>query len=324
MTEKRQTSLLYALWETWDVEMTAELSPATLKRYWSVFNRFATWFESVERRLPELDDLHPITLVGYRSWLQETDSASTVNTHLSGLRTWCDWLVAHKHLDTNPALRLKLVRQQPKPAPAALHPKQVNALLRAVQQTRYPERNTAILQMMLQTGVRIGECAALQSRDIEFGERKGTVTVRAGKGNQARRVPLNESIRQALANYVAPSMGVGNSLREVAAVWQQKPPPAPLWRSERSSRLSVREMSRMIHQLIQTCAARDLLPADTTPHSLRHTFSTRYLVRHAGDLVGLAWLLGHSSVRTTQIYVQPTEEEMAERVSQIDLNAYAG
>jgi site-specific recombinase XerD len=82
-------------------------------------------------------------------------------------------------------------------------------------------------------------------------------------------------------------------------------------------------MSRMIHSLVQVCAARDLLPADTTPHSLRHTFSTRYLVRHPGDLVGLAWLLGHSSVRTTQVYVQPTEEEMAERVSQIDLNAYA-
>ncbi len=65
------------------------------------------------------------------------------------------------------------------------------------------------------------------------------------------------------------------------------------------------------------------MPAVTTPHTLRHTFSTRYLVRHPGDLVGLAWLLGHSSVRTTQIYVQPTEEEMAERVSQIDLNAYA-
>ncbi len=46
-------------------------------------------------------------------------------------------------------------------------------------------------------------------------------------------------------------------------------------------------------------------------------------MRHPGDLVGLARLLGHSSVHTTQVYVQPTEEEMAERVSQIDLNAYA-
>ena len=66
-----------------------------------------------------------------------------------------------------------------------------------------------------------------------------------------------------------------------------------------------------------------MAPAATIRHALRHTFLTRHLVRHPGDLVGLAWLLGHSSVRTTQIYVQPTEKEMAERVSQIDLNAYA-
>lgn len=323
MTEKRQTSLLHILWETWNVEMTAELSPATLKRYWSVFNRFTTWFEAVERRQPELDDLHPITLVGYRSWLQAIHLASTVNTHLSAMRSWCEWLVARGHLDANPASRLKWLRQQSKPAPSALQPKQVNALLRAAQHTRYPERNTAILQMMLQTGIRISECAALRWGDIGLGERKGTVIIRTGKGNLARRVPLNQSIRQALADYMAAILGIENSLRAVAVVWEQQPPTAPLWRSERGTQLSVREMSRMIHQLVYASAAHDLLPADTTPHSLRHTFSTRYLIRHPGDLVGLAWLLGHSSVRTTQIYVQPTEEEMAERVSQIDLNAYA-
>ena len=323
MTEKTQSLSLPTLWEAWEVEMVAQLSPTTLKRYRSVFHRFSDWFAMAERRLPGLGDLHPITFVGYRSWLQETSAASTVNTHLSALRNWCDWLVERNYLDANPTLRLKLVRQQPKPAPSALHPKQVNALLRAAQQTRYPERNTAILQMMLQTGLRIGECAALQWGDIVLGERKGTVTIRAGKGNQARRVPLNHSIRQALADYVAPLMVVTNSLKEVTLAASKQPPTVPLWKSERGTRLSVREMSRMIHQLVKVCAARELVPDSTTPHSLRHTFSTRYLVRHPGDLVGLAWVLGHSSVRTTQIYVQPTEEEMAERISQIDLNAYA-
>lgn len=118
-------------------------------------------------------------------------------------------------------------------------------------------------------------------------------------------------------------LAVTNSLKEVAVVASKQPPTVPLWKSERGTRLSVREMSRMIHQRVQVCATRNLVPDSTTPHSLRHTFSTRYPVRHPGDLVGLAWVLGHSSVRTTQISVQPTEEEIAERVSQIDLNAYA-
>ncbi|MBK7916696.1 MAG: tyrosine-type recombinase/integrase [Chloroflexi bacterium] len=75
-------------------------------------------------------------------------------------------------------------------------------------------------------------------------------------------------------------------------------------------------LSSRLHRLGQ-------VPAEATPHSLRHTFATRYLLRHPGDLVGLARLLGHTSIQTTQIYVQPTEAEMARRVSQIDLNAYA-
>ncbi len=231
--------------------------------------------------------------------------------------------MAREHLAINPAARLKFLKQQAKPAPAALQPKEVNALLRAVQQTRYPARNTAICQMLIQTGLRIGECAALRWGDLAVGERNGTVLIRVGKGNQTRRVPLNLSIRQALANYVAPILQVESVLNAVAGGWASQPPTQPLWQSERGSQLSVREISRMIQQVVQTCAARHTVPATTTPHSFRHTFATRYLIRHPGDLVGLAWLLGHSSIRTTQIYVQPTEEEMAERVSQIDLNTYA-
>jgi len=322
MTEKMQTAQLPPLWEVWAGEMMGELSPATLKRYRSVFRRFTCWFERAEQRCPTLADLHPITLVGYRGWLQETQGAATVNTHLCALRTWCDWLVARESLTTNPAARLKFLKQQPKPAPAALTPQEVNALLRAVQQTRYPARNTAICQMLLQTGMRIGECAALRWGDLVVGERHGTVLIRAGKGNQTRRVPLNQSIRQALVNDVAPLLKVACTLKAVTAAWASQPPTRPLWQSERGSQLSVREISRMIQQVVQTCAARHTVPATTTPHSLRHTFATRYLIRHPSDLVGLAWLLGHSSIRTTQIYVQPTEDAMAERVSQIDLNAY--
>jgi integrase/recombinase XerC len=46
------------------------------------------------------------------------------------------------------------------------------------------------------------------------------------------------------------------------------------------------------------------------------------LAAHRDDVVGLARLLGHSSLDATRIYVQPTEEELAVRVERIDLNAY--
>lgn len=83
-------------------------------------------------------------------------------------------------------------------------------------------------------------------------------------------------------------------------------------------------MGRMIDGLVRDCATRRLVPAQTGAHTLRHTFATRYLAAHPADLVSVATLLGHSSLNTTRIYVQPTAEQLAERVERLDLNAYAG
>jgi site-specific recombinase XerC len=136
----------------------------------------------------------------------------------------------------------------------------------------------------------------------------------------------NDSARQALADYAAPLLGVEPSAKAVAEAWPtpQTRPAAPLWRSERATALSVREMSRMVQGLVRDCAARHLAPPDATSHGLRHTFATRYLATHPHDLVGLAHLLGHSALEATRIDVQPTDEDLAARVNRIDLKAYGG
>jgi hypothetical protein len=146
---------------------------------------------------------------------------STINTHLSALRSFCAWLHDKGHVEANPASRLKLVGRAPLPAPKALTDPQVNTLLRAAARTRRPTRDTAIVQLLLQTGVRIGEAAALRLGDIQFGEKRGVLVVRAGKGNKARNVPLNGSARQALADYLAPlpPFEVEPTLKAVAGAW---------------------------------------------------------------------------------------------------------
>ncbi len=70
-------------------------------------------------------------------------------------------------------------------------------------------------------------------------------------------------------------------------------------------------------------STRQLVPADASAHTLRHTFAMFYLEDNPGDLVGLATLLGHSSLDTTRIYGQPTSVMLAARVDRLSLNAYA-
>ncbi len=229
-------------------------------------------------------------------------------------------------MPSNPAARLKLVRRDAPDAPQHLADTQVNALLRAAQHSRHPARDGAILQMLLQTGMRIGECQALTWGDLAVGEKRGTVAIRAGKGNKARTVPLNGSVRTALATYAAPILAVEASLRAVAAAWPGRTSPLagqPLWRSQKGNALSAPAMWRVIHTLVDDCARRKLVPATTTPHMLRHTFAHRYLAAHPGDLVGLARVLGHADLNTTSVYTRLSADELAERLDRLPLNAYA-
>src|SRR5205807_6158673 len=129
---------------------------------------------------------------------------STINLKVSALRNWCSWLTEQGYLAADPAAHVKLVGGETLSSRTGLKNAQVNALLRQAQLSRDPARNYAIVQVLLQTGLRLSECAALTFEDITFGERSGIVRVRAGKSNKARSVPLNASAREALAAYVAP------------------------------------------------------------------------------------------------------------------------
>ena len=207
----------------------------------------------------------------------------------------------------------------------SLSDRELNALLRAARASRYGQRNYAICQLLLQTGMRLGECQALRWQDIEYTERKGSVLIRAGKGNKARSVPLNGSARAALAEYAARQLGCSAEAKAVAKTWAglaQEQKQQPLWLSQKGEKLSASAMGRMFATLVNDCAARGLMPADTTPHSLRHSFAHRYLERNPGDLIGLARILGHESLETTRVYLRLTVDDLAQRMEQMSINAY--
>ncbi len=70
-------------------------------------------------------------------------------------------------------------------------------------------------------------------------------------------------------------------------------------------------------------AAGGLVPKETSAHTLRHTFARSYLAQYPGDVVGLATLLGHSSLDTTRLYSEPSVEQLSTRVEQLNINAFA-
>jgi len=302
-------------------------SAGTVKKYTQAVARFLAWYEREEHAPLTLLTLTPIALIGYRNELHHVQhkSISTINLQVSALRAWCGWMTEQGYLAADPAVHVKLIGGETASSRRGLKSTQVNALLRQAQASRDPARNYAIVQVLLQTGLRLSECAALTYGDITFEERNGLLRVRSGKGNKARSVPVNASAREAIAAYVAPRLGVEKpSLKAVAAAWptaKSEHARAPLWLSQKGGALTTSAMGQMIADLVK--AAGELVPEETSAHTLRHTFARGYLAQYPGDVVGLATLLGHSSLDTTRLYSEPSVEQLAPRVEQLNLNAYS-
>ena len=317
-----------ALLEVWHRHLQEkDRSAGTVKKYTQAVSHFLAWFEQEERVPLQLAHLTPIALIGYRNELQHEQhkSISTINLRISALRAWCAWLVDQGYLPLDPAARVKLIGGERGSKREGLSSTQVNALLRQAQVSRDPTRNYAIVQVLLQTGIRLSECSGLTFGDITFGERNGLLLVRAGKGNKVRSVPLNASAREALATYVAPRLGVEKpSIKTVAAKWPKPTTPQafePLFESQKGGALTTSAMGQMLDDLVK--AAGELVPQAASAHTLRHTFARNYLAQYPGDVVGLATLLGHTSLDTTRLYSQPTVSQLSTRVEQLKINAYA-
>ncbi|TMD64233.1 MAG: integrase, partial [Chloroflexi bacterium] len=254
----------------------------TIRRYKSAVEGFLVWYSREEHRPLTFAALTPIALVGYRNYVQRTQrrATSTVNGQMSALRAWCAWLTAERYVEVNPAKNIKLVGRPEASSREGLNDHQANALLRQAHMSRDPLRNGAIVQMLFQTGLRLDECSQLTLDDIEFSERSGRVTIRSGKGNKARIVPLNASARQALAEYLAPRWNCDPTVKAVARAWPRRSPGSlsiPLWQSQKKGRLTTSAMRQMIDVLVRDAAGRGLVPASASAHTLRHTFARNYL-----------------------------------------------
>jgi integrase/recombinase XerC len=268
--------------------LTALSSPRTQDRYQAALSEFAAWYRQTFRDDPDPALLTDLEVRDYVAYLQAVRklSPSSIHLRLSALRGLLKSL--------GRTLRVRGPRMQ-KPPVRALSARELGRLFAAAEGEDWiDKRNTAILALMAKAGLRVGEVVALELADIELNARSGWATVRMGKGNKTRRVPLNSDTRQALQAYLAVRPDV---------------PAKALFVSRTGTPLSVRDVQRLVADL----ARRARIDGKVTPHMLRHTFATR-LIERGADVAAVAALLGHESIATTSRYLHPSEARLAEAV----------
>lgn len=283
----------------------SRLSPHTKRTYTCDLRLFEQWLAKTEGTLTALtsDDVQT-----YKHYLKTTlrRRPATINHQLQAVRWLCVWAQRGGLLTANPALEVEAERVPVRRRPAGVAEGDIHRLFRAAGQARrvHRMRDYAVLQMLLQTGLRVGELVSLRIADIRLGQRSGTVRVVVGKGGKEREVPLNASARRALRAYL-------ETRPDVEAE-------EPLFLSQQGRQLSV----RMAEHLLQALSRRAKLEVAATPHRLRHAFAIDYLRQHPGNLVQLAHLLGHESIDTTAVYTQPSTEELAAQLESSPHNVF--
>ncbi|SDP90808.1 integrase/recombinase XerD [Actinopolyspora xinjiangensis] len=225
-------------------------------------------------------------------------------------RAWSSWNGFFRFLVVEGATSGNPMPVVPKPRLTATTPKPLDGeetperLLRLVAQGArkarepWPERDLAILSTLLCTGLRSAELLGLTVSALagRRGERRLHVH---GKGGANRSIPIDESLEKVLEDYLE---------TRKRRFGRRLPGGEPLFVNHRGEPLRRGGLQYLVRQSLRAAGVSDRVRRGAMVHALRHTFATR-LAEDGANAAEIAKLLGHSSINSSQTYIDVTARE---------------
>lgn len=269
-------------------------SQKTLLAYLNDVRQFVSW---VEKRRVDWDmpvRFSRVDIVEFLSYLSAQNMTGVTRVRkLAAIRKYFTFLKDNNIISGNPSETVKGPIREEKDPPV-LYRNEYKALLFEASQS---PRDYAILQVFLQTGIRVGELVTLQIDDVDL-ENK-VLIVRQGKGKKDRTIPLEEQAISAITNYL--------STRGLEA-------PESLFLARNNTSLDVRTIRYLVKRYMTKAGIRK----KASVHTLRHTFGT-HKVDKGMTLPALQELLGHKKMETTYKYVHLAKTTLRQQQEQTAL-----
>lgn len=236
-----------------------------------------------------------VGLADLQGFLAELDAKGltgiTRRRKTSSIKSFFGFLHSNGLVSNDPSKQLIPPEREHK-EPRFLTTQEYRALLRAC---AYHTRDAAIIELILQTGIRLSEAARLTIDDVELPERinrnpanTGSITIR-GKRRKQRTLPLNYKACRAIKAWLIARPDVESSA---------------LFVSEFRQPLGPRGIQKTVAKYLKDAGIKN-----ASVHTLRHTFGTHHVAKGT-DLRTVQEALGHASLQTTSIYVSTAKEAM--------------
>lgn len=294
-----------------------ELSKKTLKSYESCLKLFAKYLED------EKNIFTPIVLktndikeyleftknkgkYSYVADIQSTNSNNptargdfgkqvsmwTVNNYLRNIKAFYSYLFEIKAIKSNPAMPVKSYKHTRKPK-SEIKDIDFTRLLKGLDLTVFSQyRDYVILQLLLDTGMRIGETLKLKTEDIDIDKKAIFISAEICKGRKDRYVFFSNTMQTILRKWIDYQERYFNT--------------EMLFVSSRGSNFNIMNFEKNLKKY----CINNKLDEHITCHQIRNNFARRFLLS-GGDIFILSKILGHSSVMVTeQAYLDVSNEDI--------------
>ena len=224
---------------------------------------------------------------------KKKNSNSSIDRKISALRGFYKYLVNLKILEVNPFDIVSGPKKEKK-LPRYFEYNELEELFNSVDiSSVIGRRDRLILELLYATGVRVSEMVEIKVSDIDISNRNINII---GKGNKERIVKFGEYCLDAINDYLDNSYNKLN-INNINY----------LFLNSRGSKLTDRGVRYILDNLIKKTS----LNKKISPHMLRHSFAT-HLLNNGADLLTVQKLLGHESIKATQVYTHVSTDRLKE------------
>lgn len=249
-------------------------SPATILAYRADLEQLVAFLHGKNKVLPE--QILAGDLETFRdNLLAEKYTPKSVSRKLNAVKTFFRWLISENHITSDPSLNVAHPKIEAS-LPKFLSPLEYRALRDVV---RGDTRIAAIVELILQTGVRISEVASLKTENVKA----DSIKIEAYATQPERTIPLNRPAKEALAAYTV-------NRPKIASVY--------VFISKNGKALAVRNIRAAIDRYMQRAEV-----PNYSVNDLRTTFIVEN-IKNGVDLVLLSQVTGHKRLSTTEKYLE--------------------